>query len=162
MSGAQVGAEFDLITQSVENANTRIKMFRIAFGAAPIGAKTADHEIRDILAALSETGRSAYLWSVEGSVERCDAKLVLLFIQCLETSMPYGGAVRIDRSPRGWEIAGGSDRLRVVDDLWDIAMGRSPVNEVPSEHVQFPMVALELARQNRRLDCRFGTITLAF
>jgi histidine phosphotransferase ChpT len=34
MSGTAPGPEMDLISQSVENANARIRFFRVAFGAA--------------------------------------------------------------------------------------------------------------------------------
>ena len=49
MSGVSDAPELSLISESVENANARIRLFRIAFGAAGTGSMIGNSEIRSIL-----------------------------------------------------------------------------------------------------------------
>ena len=52
MSGAATRPELALISDSVENANARIRYFRVAFGAASPGQRLRGSEIRAILVGL--------------------------------------------------------------------------------------------------------------
>ena len=50
MSGMSAAPEITLISESVDNANARIRFFRIAFGAASADAVTSHSEVTGILA----------------------------------------------------------------------------------------------------------------
>ena len=45
MTQTDMGPEFELISESVANANARVRLFRIAFGAADPGIEIASAEI---------------------------------------------------------------------------------------------------------------------
>ena len=78
MSGTAAGPEMALISESVENANARIRFFRVAYGAAAEGQSLSRGEIVEILAGLGRSGRTTIQWQVEGPVPRRAAKLAFL------------------------------------------------------------------------------------
>jgi len=57
MNGAPIGPEMSLISESVENANARIRFFRIAFGSANETQDVGQKEIQSILHDMSRGGR---------------------------------------------------------------------------------------------------------
>ena len=57
MSGAQMGPELQLISESVENANARIRFFRVAFGIASPDQTIGAPELRGILDDLGKGSR---------------------------------------------------------------------------------------------------------
>jgi len=57
LSGVQPTPEMDLIAQSVESANARIRFFRLAYGAPGV-AGVGRSEVTRTLAALSPIGRA--------------------------------------------------------------------------------------------------------
>lgn len=152
MSGVTAAPEIALIAESVENANARIRFFRVAFGAASNGQQISVSEVREILADLGRGGRISYDWQVDGDLPRSAVKLAFLLLQCLETAMPFGGVATVSRSGDRWHVQGAAERLKADTDLWSlIADPRSDV-EVSAAHVQFPLVT-EAARANgHRLD----------
>jgi histidine phosphotransferase ChpT len=156
MSGGQFGAELSLISRSVDNANARIKLFRVAFGAAEAGQMMATGEVAGILKAISEAGKVAFSLAATGDIPRQEAKLIFLSVQCLETALPYGGEVRIDREASAWNITAQADRLRDEPALWDIATGAVAANDLSASMVHFALIAQEIERQDRKLACDLG------
>lgn len=73
LSGIERTPEIDLIAQSVENANARIRFFRIAFGKRGTGGKIAKSDIIGPLAALSGGGVSIFCG------HRCQTATVTMF-----------------------------------------------------------------------------------
>ena len=66
--GMNQGPELDLITESVENANARIRFFRIAFGAAQSDANVSSAEVCAILDGITRGGRLNVHWEAGGDV----------------------------------------------------------------------------------------------
>ncbi|MGR3660227.1 MAG: histidine phosphotransferase family protein [Paracoccaceae bacterium] len=91
MNGDRGGPEIDLIAESVDSANARIRYFRIAFGAVSSKQKFSATETRAILRDISRGGKIVYDWQPNEDVPRSDVKLVFLLLQCFETAMPRGG-----------------------------------------------------------------------
>ncbi|MFC2967255.1 histidine phosphotransferase family protein [Acidimangrovimonas pyrenivorans] len=153
LDGAGGGAELDLITQSVRNAHARIRFFRIAFGAAAADARLGRPEIVAILADLTATGRLKADWHVPGDLPRREVKLAFLALQCLETAMPFGGRVTFSADARGWEARGRAPRLQPDPALWKLLEGTAAPEaaELSAAQVQYALLPLELARQQRRL-----------
>ena len=165
MSGAGAGPESALIEDSVRNANSRIRFFRIAFGAAQPGQMLSRREVLSVIDDISEGARVRFDWTVEGDVNRCEARLVFQIMQCFETVMPFGGTVRIIRHPDQWTIIGTSERFRDEPGLWRIAAGHSAdMNELKAADVHFalaPLVARELER-DLTIDHQDGAIRVQF
>jgi histidine phosphotransferase ChpT len=95
MSGGAAGAEMDLITESVQNANARIWFFRIAYGAAQADHTIGRQEVLSVLTATAQWGRFTYFWQVDGEQSREMVRIAFLMLQCFETALPLGGEIQI-------------------------------------------------------------------
>jgi histidine phosphotransferase ChpT len=56
--------EMALISESVANANARIRFFRVCFGQAASEQRIARSEVTSILGDLGRGGRISYVWKV--------------------------------------------------------------------------------------------------
>jgi len=164
--GAGAGREAALMAESVALARARLVLFRLAFGAAAEGQRTARAELVDALAAATRGSRLAIDWAVAGDPPRARAKLALLLVQCAETALPRGGRIRIaaaapDRPEGRWTLHAEGPRLRILAPRWEaLAEPAAPPDITPAE-VQFPLAALELRRQRRPLAAELGPERLA-
>lgn len=147
-----LGPEFDLIKDSVENANARVRFFRVAFGASADGDMLEASEIDGILSAMSKGMRQTFDWMVPEAVKRTEAKLCFLLIQCLETALPYGGAVRITREGPVWKLSAQAERFADIDALWRIITHADDAGNLPPAQVHFALTASEQDKQARRID----------
>jgi histidine phosphotransferase ChpT len=101
MSGVAAGPELSLITESVANANARIRFFRVAFGPASPGQTIGRAEIVDILPTMTRSGRQTLSWqAADTEFDRRETKLAFLCIGCLEAAMPWGGKITVTRRDR--------------------------------------------------------------
>lgn len=150
MSSAGTGPEVALISESVANANARIRFFRIAFGATGGGGSVAAAEIRSILAALSQGSRTRIDWQVTGDVPRPLAKLAFLALQCLETALPWGGEITVT-SAGGWKAGARAMRLNVDEALWRNLTAAAADPAIAPAQVQFALLPAEARAQGRNL-----------
>jgi histidine phosphotransferase ChpT len=149
--GGGTRPEFALIAASVANANARIRLFRIAFGAATGDQRIARNEVLSILTDLGHAGRITYAWTSTGDLSRREIRLVFLLLLCLETVLPYGGRVEVTQSDMGWTIQADAQRTKLDPSLW--AMLTDPAAQTPVEaaQVQFALVGRDLAQLGRAL-----------
>jgi histidine phosphotransferase ChpT len=112
------GPEMSLIAESVENANARIRFFRVAFGAATRNQTIARSEVTDLLSRLTRGGRLTILWKLDGDTDRSETKLAFLCIQCLEATMPWGGRITVGKHDGAWSLVAEAARLRELTELW--------------------------------------------
>jgi histidine phosphotransferase ChpT len=120
MSGLDAAPELALITESVGNANARIRFFRVAFGAT--GKERALARPRSGRSwATSRAGRIRVDWAIDGDVPRAEAKLAFLLVLCLESALPSGGGSRWRR-----RTTGGSSRASPTGPGRPRALGPSP------------------------------------
>lgn len=150
MSGGAPGPELSLISESVTNANARIRFFRISFGAAAPGQVVPRAEVRSVLDDMTRGGRLKIDWDVAGDTGRAEVKLAFLALQCLESALPFGGRIRATTDGGLWQIAAEAPRLKVDPAPWALLRGAAE-GEVTAAHVQFALLPAELARQGRRL-----------
>ncbi|MFT5639839.1 MAG: histidine phosphotransferase ChpT, partial [Paracoccaceae bacterium] len=80
MAGLARGPEMELIAQSISNANSKIRFFRVAYGQAPNGVTMAQGEIVSILKDYFNNGRVTTTWLANIEAERRDVKLAFLAI----------------------------------------------------------------------------------
>jgi len=154
MTGLEMGPELELISQSVSNANARIRFFRVAFGATSPDQRIGANEIRSILADQTKTGRLCIDWQVTTDMERAQVKMVFLLLLCLETSMPWGGQITITHDGSFWSLAGTSDRMKEAPELWDILSRPPGETDIGAADVHFLVLAhlLDEAGRNLTLD----------
>ena len=149
MTGVGATPEVALISDSIESANARIRFFRVAFGAASAGQQIGANEVRQILAGVYGKTRLDVEWQAEGDCLRGEAKLVFLLLQCLETSMPWGGRIIVRRKGEAWQLSGAADRLSIDGGLWAHLSGRGEAASLTSAHVHYGL-APEAARAAQR------------
>ncbi|SFM71186.1 histidine phosphotransferase family protein [Shimia aestuarii] len=152
LTGGQPGPELDLISESVGNANARIRFFRIAFGLSGSEQMVSEREIQSILDGISVGARLQIDWTVQGAVERTDLRLAFLAFMCMETALPYGGLVSICHDSAGWSLFGEGRALKVDPDLWEpITRGQAPDRVIPA-HVQFALFPLVASDHDRQIS----------
>ena len=86
MSGAPQSPEIELIAQSVDAANARIRFFRIAYGATSTEQFLGRSEITSILRDFTKGSRLVLNWHPLEDVTRSEVQLVFLAIQCAANS----------------------------------------------------------------------------
>ncbi len=152
--------EMALISESVANANARIRFFRICFGQASSDQRMARSEVVSILGDLSRGGRVGYAWTSPTDLSRREVRLVFLLLQCLESALAYGGKVSVMRGDSGWQVLAEAPRLKVDPALWEVLTEPRAPAEIGAAQVHFALVPDELARQGRRLITNIGETTI--
>ena len=148
LTGSSKGPEFELISDSVANANARIRFFRIAYGAAG-GQLLGRPEIVSVLDGMNRSGRIHTLWEPVGAAPRAEVRLAFLALQCCETAMPLGGTVSVSLDGTDWRVNVEAQRIAVDEELWSRLSGGSEDVSLMPAHVQFallPLAAADMAR----------------
>jgi histidine phosphotransferase ChpT len=156
LAGGARGPEMELIAESVENANARLRFFRLAYGGAAPGQTVARAEVAATLRGAARGGRLSYDWHPPGDQPREEVRAVFLLLQCLETALPRGGHVAIDRDGPAWTVAAEGPHLTLDDGLWRslLAPGPQRVDSAAhvAAHVQFALLPAVLADLGRTLS----------
>ncbi|MFQ1700858.1 histidine phosphotransferase family protein [Loktanella agnita] len=164
LTDGDTGAEMELINQSVQNANARIRYFRIAFGAAGPQQPIGRSEVLSILTAIAKGGRFTYYWQIEGDQERRLVRCALLILQCFETALPLGGDLQINADGDAWVLTAEGPRITINDDLWGSV--KRPGNDFAhsAAQVQFALLPDVIAEAGRtlHLDITSDRITARF
>ncbi len=152
MSGSGGAPEIALIAESVENANARIRLYRIAFGIASQSQGLGASEVRNILADVYRNSRLVVSWQIDGDCLRTEVKLAFLLLLCFETAMPWGGRVVVQREDGNWRLQGSAERLSVSDDLWRLLSEPQAPVDISSAQVHFALAPEAAARLKRTLS----------
>ncbi len=163
MSGAG-GPEVALISDSVSNANARIRFFRIAFGYASPDQGTSRSEITAILQDIYGQTRLKVEWNVPSDCHRQEAKAAFLALQCLESALPFGGDVSVSRGDGAWHFTGRSTKLKFDPEIWACLSGSAPLADLDPKHVHFALLPEALSRLGRTITLHQdeSLITLSF
>ena len=151
MDGSQGGPEMVLISESVANANARIRYFRVAFGLAQLDQRIARSEVQSILSDVTRGGRLQIEWTSDTDLSRAEVKLAFLLIQCLENAMVYGGRVVVTSHGGRWQISGQAEKLKIDTNLWEVLANPSANPPITPALVQFPLAAETLQTRGFRL-----------
>lgn len=152
MGGGREGPEMALINESVINANARIRLYRIAFGAGGDGERLPHTEIVSILDAATLGGRLNVRWEPVSDVLRQDTKLLFLLIQCCENAMPYGGDIEVTLNGPTWSISCRSEKLKIVPEIWQYLTDPGCEVDLTPAQVQFALVPHSLADTGRKVS----------
>ena len=157
MDGSVNGPEMALISESVAQANARIRYFRIAFGAADLrDQRVARAEVQSILADQTRGGRLSISWTSPSDLSRIDVKLTFLVLMCLENALPFGGQIAVTEDDGRWFIGVQADRIKHDAPLWAHLDDPLHAIEPTPGRVHFALVPGELARSGRNLSVRFS------
>ena len=151
MDGSTMGPEIALISESVANANARIRFFRVAYGISGADQRIGKAEVVSILSDLTRGGRLTIDWRGPADLPRREVKLAFLLIQCLETAMAFGGRVTVDCSDDHWLLTGAASKLKVDASLWEVLSDPTAKPDISAAQVHFALIPDEVKRQKRRL-----------
>jgi histidine phosphotransferase ChpT len=150
MEAPAKGPELSLISESVANANARIRYFRIAFGAAGPSA-IGRPEVLSILSDLSRGGRIGIGWQSSADLSRREVRLAFLALQCAEAAMPYGGQVSLQQTEKAWQLLATAERFKIDAARWDGLTAPALQPEPTPALVQFALLPDAIARGSRIL-----------
>ncbi|WP_424943020.1 histidine phosphotransferase family protein [Aliiroseovarius crassostreae] len=152
LSGLGDSPEMALISESVQNANARIRFFRIAFGAANEDQRVAESEVRAVLAPGADSRKIDITWNPTGDQPRGQVKLAFLVLQCMETAMPWGGRIVVNEQDGHWSLWAEAERFNADPALWGLLTQPNPDLDVLPAQVHYALVAPELSRQGRQAE----------
>lgn len=164
MSGVGDSPELSLVNNSAADATARIRLFRLAFGAASAGQKTGAEEVRAILRDHYSDGRITAEWRPMVDVPRTSAQAALLGVLCVEQSLPFGGTLVIDHAGGGWNVTGTSERIKEREVLWSGLLGKVPLTDLAPADVQYLLLS-DLLRDLGRsctVTATEKSVTIAF
>lgn len=159
--GGTSGPELELISDSVGNANARIRFFRIAFGYAAAGQMVGSNEIRSVLTDLAQGARVRFIWEVVRDVDRPSLRAVFQALMCMETALPFGGEVTVRQDGDQWQIAARGQKLSLDDTLWSDLIRPTKLAEITPGRVQFGLLPLTVADLGKELKLFKDSETLA-
>ncbi len=150
MTGAADSPEMALVSDSVASAAARVKLFRLAFGAACREHMIAEAEMQDHAQQLGH-GRFSAAWSSGGDTDRATAKLGLLLLLCAETLLPYGGEARVEAAPDRVALRMTAPRMREPEPfLAQLTHADAPAPTAAEVH--FPLARLAAADLGRSVE----------
>lgn len=162
MGGTPDGPEFQLIQDSVRNANGKLLFFRLAFGTASPGQSQTADGLKELLRAYFADTRIAVSPSLTGPMLRTDARLALLAVLCLQGALPAGGTIALDFDSRAWALHAEGPRVQ-ISPHWQIVTNGAPADVQPAD-VHFVLLkdAAERAGQVLVIDLKDNRITITF
>lgn len=138
MAGVSNSAELSLISESVENANGRIRLFRVAFGAAAPDQRIVRREVVEIVASMGTSRGIKFDWPLETDILRDEARLIFLLLLCCESALPRGGRVTVETGSGSIKITCEAARLRIEDAAWRLL--EEPMTTLPApSDIHFPL-----------------------
>lgn len=152
MSGMANSPEIALIAESIECANARVRFFRIAYGTTATEQRIGRAEIVSILTDMSKGARISYKWDPASDIPRQEVRLLFLLCQCLESSLPYGGVIRIEETPNGFRLTGLSEKVKMAPESWGLLQNQVPEKPVGASEVQFALAGQILTEARRGLS----------
>ncbi|MEP2717169.1 histidine phosphotransferase family protein [Pseudophaeobacter sp.] len=151
MSGAMAGPELELISDSVLNANARIRFFRVAFGAAG-DQQMGRAEVVSVLDDIGKAGRMKFQWDHAEGCSRSEVRMAFLAALCMETALPYGGLITMSCEGGKWTVTGEGRKVAVDAPLWCHLDGSDTDMAVTPAQVQFAMLPVAAEEASREVD----------
>ncbi|MEM6482465.1 MAG: histidine phosphotransferase family protein [Pseudomonadota bacterium] len=140
LSGTEPSPELALVAESVNNANARIRFFRLAFGIASEDQMIGAEEVNAILQGVYSDGRVTAQSFPAGNFPRAEVRAVILALLCVEQTIPYGGKLSMREGEAGWTIIAQGERINLKSELWDLLSGMTETETVPPSAVQYLML----------------------
>ncbi|MBD0864578.1 MAG: histidine phosphotransferase [Rhodobacteraceae bacterium] len=156
LQNSATGPEVALMSASIQDADARIRFFRLAFGAADNGLVSA-RETETILAGYTRgTPRVTVKVNALGDLVRWQAKLAFLAVLCCETTVATGGAITATKSGTDIVVEARSDRLSLDRTLWAGLTRPAGLSHISPAKVQFALLPLTAQDLNRAVTVDTG------
>lgn len=131
--------EIEMLNDAVTAANARIRLFRLAFGAASQDQTIKSSEIRDALVAFESAGRIKVDWALPTTLPRQTARKLMLAALCAENALAYGGNLVVTEGG----VEARAPRFNLDQTLWQSLSHGTPPFEQSSATVHFSLLALD-------------------
>ncbi len=155
-----VSPELELVAQSAQSAQAKLKFFRVAFGASSgsmIGGAEAERVAVDMLSAGRLSLSISESW---GARERGLVKLLYLLLLCVESSLPRGGKMLLAPTVSGWCITVKGVPVAPPEALWRyVSEGHNGI-EVSAKTIQFSLARQSMVEQSIAISVKFSDTSL--
>lgn len=139
MSGVPSSPELTLIEESIESANARVRLFRVAFGAASGTQVLARSEVIKLLSGCYGPSRMHVHWNPASDPSRTEAKTAFLAIMCLEATLSQGGEIAVSENRGRWTLQAFGPKIRFESELW-AGLETGNLKDANSSQVQFVLL----------------------
>lgn len=156
--------ELELVGQSAQTAQAKLKFFRVAFGASN-GAKIGGPEAARTASEMFNSGRLSITFTDSwGDRQRSLTKLFYLLLLCVETSLPRGGQIVCSPTASGWDITVNNTPVNEAIELWNHVRNGQKTNSVTAKTIQFTLARESLVSQSIALSIQFepNKLSLSF
>jgi len=152
--------ELELVGQSAQSAQAKLKFFRVAFGAGSsslIGGAEAERVAVDMFTFGRLSLSISESW---GARERGLVKLFYLLLLCVESSLPRGGNIQCAPTTSGWCIKVNGTPVAPPADLWRyVSEGHNGI-DLNAKTIQFLLVRQAMVEQSITLKSEFSETSL--
>ncbi len=131
--------ELDMVNEAVAAAQARLRLFRLAFGAASEGQSIRPAEVNEALAGLAAHGRITLANGLGEPLPRPQARRLALAALCVESALPWGGSVSVEPMA----LRATATRLRLDPALWEALTQRAPLADPTPATVHFALLAAD-------------------
>lgn len=129
--------EMDLVDAAVKVAQTRLRLFRLAFGVATEDQTVDAIELTEALKSLGANGRITVKTDFTATLARTNARRLALAALCVETALAWGGDIDVTTSG----VSASAARFKFDPALWaTLSQGDTMANPV-SATVHFAILA---------------------
>lgn len=134
---AEPSPELSLVAEAIIGAQARLRLFRLAFGAASAGQSVAAADLRQAFMALETSGRITVQAELPAPLPRTGARRLALAALCAESALARGGSI----TARPDRIEAQGPRLRLEAPLWDSLRLGQPNPDTSAASVHFALLA---------------------
>ncbi len=152
--------ELELVGQSAQSAQAKLKFFRVAFGASS-GSMIGGAEASRVAVEMFTSGRLSLSISESwGARERGLVKLLYLLLLCVESSLPRGGKMQCAPTDSGWKITVEGVPVAPQVELWRyVSEGHNGI-DVNAKTIQFSLARQSMVEQSIAISADFSDTSL--
>lgn len=153
MAQSRPEPEIGLVRDSVQQAQARIRLFRIAFGQFRSDQMIGAEELSGLVRDYAAHARFDLHWDPAETQPKAIVRLALLGLLCVEAALPYGGQVVMVQDALSLHMRARSDKPKLEADLWQ-ALGTESdwPADLRAARVQFPLFKQAIAAQGMGLS----------
>ena len=100
--------------------------------------------------------RLVYQWGISEDAARLDVRVALLAAMCVETALPLGGQIEINKDADTWTVYAQHERLTLDPALWAPMARNACPDELEAAQVHFGLLPQMSQEAGRTLTLSHG------
>ncbi|MEP2782067.1 MAG: histidine phosphotransferase family protein [Pseudoruegeria sp.] len=149
LSTSENSVELELLQSSVNAAQARLQMLRIAFGPTTDEAIVEGHILRTLMTQLSNGQRHKIEWLPSSGTPRNVAQLGTLMVLCVVSAMPTGGHIRVVKIGDYSVVEVTATRIDLDPIFWDHIAEPAGLPAPSARTVHFNLLADQIKQTGR-------------